>query len=926
MKSLPLTVDAFVSVLKKSKLVDEERLEQLLIEHTAAAGSSTDPLPLVLRLTASNLLTKWQAEKLLQGKYRGFFLGKYKLLSLLGKGGMSSVFLAEHLVMRRRCALKVLPGKFVSDSSYLERFYREARAVASLDHPNIVRAYDVDRQDDGDRQIHFLVMEHVEGRSLVEMVTGKGLDSLLDAAEYARQAADGLQHAHDLGMVHRDIKPGNLLVDPQGVLKILDLGLARFFNVDEGDRALTIQHDEKVLGTADYLAPEQALDSHQVDARADIYSLGCTLYFLLTGQPPFVEGTLAQRLLAHQMKTPPAIESVRAEIPLSLATIVRKMMEKNPAHRYPNAAAAAQALFQWVDQHADSRWRKTHAAIYGARTADSVAIQVARLVARPMAQHGEGEPFGDSGQLPIALPISSKLNLPQMPPFDADHPTETRDTALNLFFLTLAQSGTNRSSGTTDPFSESSSSIIPSGWQQSFDRSETSGPTRPVTASLDRATIAGRAKTSRPTWTARIRSAWQSPQLALARLRWPWIMMVVGIVGILVLRESYSFRSSDDGTLSTANQEVVIPFPADKREVTVGGRGSEYASIREALIAIRERYRPRSVSHTDRFIVHIRPGTYVERIRIDGRNKPWPEGIVLRGEGAVIIQSTGDEPVVRLANVSRFTIENIQIEARNSNVAVKLADDLHETRLRQLVIRGFFDAGIVCKGAQGLSFGRNQLVLEHLSFEPGSTRACGVRFESGTQNDANNVVIRNCRFVKPMAAGIVIQSQAPYGIEVSQSIFNQTTDGLRIEGQPLLKVLQITNNTFRETKTGIRFLNCPHDQSVGIALRRNLFVDTEIAEALIEHDYDEAKFRLMLSTSPPGIESNWSDRPPPEVPAPGEIGLIFEHNGLRGPQDFQFDSYNPQHPRFLWPTKKSPQRDAPGSQPFEPQWVGAIGP
>ena len=311
MLSTKLNVETFIAVLKKSGLVDRDRLDEALNNYFESGGNSDDPLALVDRLIAVNLLTKWQAEKLLQGKHRGYFLGKYKLLSLLGKGGMSSVYLAEHLLMRRRCALKVLPAKRVDDSSYLERFHREAQAVALLDHPNIVRAYDVDHQADGDRQIHFLVMEHVDGLSLQEMVAEKGVLSFLDAAEYTRQAAAGLQNAHEHGMVHRDIKPGNLLVDQTGVVKILDLGLARFFTAEEGDEALTIRHDEKVLGTADYLAPEQALDSHTVDARADIYSLGCTLYFMLTGQPPFTEGTLAQRLMAHQVKTPPPVESLR---------------------------------------------------------------------------------------------------------------------------------------------------------------------------------------------------------------------------------------------------------------------------------------------------------------------------------------------------------------------------------------------------------------------------------------------------------------------------------------------------------------------------------------------------------------------------------------------------------------------------------------
>ena len=219
--------------------------------------------------------------------------------------------------MRRRCAIKVLPAKRVHDSSYLARFHREAQAVAALDHVNIVRAYDVDKETEKDAEIHFLVMEYVNGRDLLDIVTKDGPMKFAQAADYIRQAADGLTHAHQAGMVHRDIKPGNLLVNENQVVKILDLGLARFFGAEEDDEeSLTVAHDEKVLGTADYLAPEQALDSHGVDARADIYSLGCTFYFLLTGHPPFTEGTLAQRLMAHQTKEPPALEKECPRSPL----------------------------------------------------------------------------------------------------------------------------------------------------------------------------------------------------------------------------------------------------------------------------------------------------------------------------------------------------------------------------------------------------------------------------------------------------------------------------------------------------------------------------------------------------------------------------------------------------------------------------------
>ena len=183
-------------------------------------------------------------------------------------GGMSTVYLAEHTLMQRRVAIKILPKNRVEDSSYLARFQREALAAAQLDHKNIVRVYDIDNQEN----VHFIVMEYVEGRDLQQIVKTEGPLDYIPAADYIRQAADGLAHAHKAGLIHRDVKPANLLVDRKSVVKVLDLGLARF--TEEDKASLTVAFDENVLGTADYLAPEQAIDSHGVDHRADIYSLG----------------------------------------------------------------------------------------------------------------------------------------------------------------------------------------------------------------------------------------------------------------------------------------------------------------------------------------------------------------------------------------------------------------------------------------------------------------------------------------------------------------------------------------------------------------------------------------------------------------------------------------------------------------------------
>ena len=247
----PERVDEFLMLVRRTGLVERNRLNRALLrlKEEAAGRPITDIGFVGQRLVQAGLLTPWQCKNLLEGRHKGFFLKKYKLLDHLGTGGMSSVYLAEHVLMQRRVAIKVLPKARVQDSSYLARFHREARAAASLDHRNIVRAYDVD--NDGD--VHYLVMEYVEGRDLLAMVKQDGpLDYAL-AANYVRQAAEGLAHAHEAGLIHRDVKPANLLVDGSGVVKILDLGLARFTGEDIA--SLTVANDENVLGTADYLAP-----------------------------------------------------------------------------------------------------------------------------------------------------------------------------------------------------------------------------------------------------------------------------------------------------------------------------------------------------------------------------------------------------------------------------------------------------------------------------------------------------------------------------------------------------------------------------------------------------------------------------------------------------------------------------------------------
>lgn len=339
----PTSMTEFVDVVRRSGLLDETRLSKYL----NAKEVPEEPRKAATQLAKDGLLTVFQAKQLLAGRHRGFFLGPYKILDQLGKGGMGAVFLCEHTTMGRKVAVKVLPAAHAENSAAVQRFHREARAVAALDHPNIVKAYDIGREGKN----HFLVMEYVEGRNLDDMVRQNGAIPYEEAVGYVVQAAAGLQHAHERGLIHRDIKPANLLVTADGVVKLLDMGLARFFR-DTKDNLTDRLNDNVILGTVDYAAPEQAL-SNKVDLRADVYSLGATLYALIKGEPPFA-GSTSQKLLAHQMREAPSLHLVRTDVPEGLSDVVATMMAKNAEDRYQSAAEAIDALVPWVPPIATS--------------------------------------------------------------------------------------------------------------------------------------------------------------------------------------------------------------------------------------------------------------------------------------------------------------------------------------------------------------------------------------------------------------------------------------------------------------------------------------------------------------------------------------------------------------------------------------------
>ncbi len=341
MQQIPKSANDLLRLVVTGDLYDANRLKTYAQNLVTNNLVPADAMECAQLLICDGLLTEYQARVLLQGGGQKFTLGsKYRVLDLLGEGGMGTVYLCEHKHMRRRVAIKVLSNEKCHNPVLIDRFQKEARAVAMLDDPNIVRAHDVD----WDGETPFLVMEYVEGTNLQKLIEDNGRLSFLRAVNYMAQCSSGLHHAYEVGLVHRDIKPANLLIDRRGVLKILDLGLARLTK----DVEVVTGGDNGLLGTADYLAPEQALNASLVDIRADIYSLGATFYFLLAGQPPFPEGTIAQKLIKHQNGTPKPLGTFDPSIPKGIIDVVNKMLSKHPDQRFATPGDVFEALQPWL--------------------------------------------------------------------------------------------------------------------------------------------------------------------------------------------------------------------------------------------------------------------------------------------------------------------------------------------------------------------------------------------------------------------------------------------------------------------------------------------------------------------------------------------------------------------------------------------------
>lgn len=429
--ALPSSPTFFVDGASQAGLLSMEQIAEL----KAGAGAHSQPRELAKESLRRGWLTPYQVNQLLQGNGQELVLGNYVLLERLGEGGMGAVFKARNRKLNQIVAIKVIRKVRLGNTSLARRFGREVQAIMRLNHPNIIRALDADQVGG----THFLVMEYVQGIDLAKQVREHGPLPVAQACEFIRQAALGLEHVQANGLVHRDIKPSNLLVTSKGgIVKILDLGLARTLQGEEGAQMSTLTQEGSVLGTPEFLAPEQARNAVSADIRSDLYSLGCTFYFLLTGQVPFPGGTLTEKLIRHQMDVPQGVEVLRPQAAPSVARVITKLMAKKPEDRYQTPIQLAAELSDMLRQgHLESKgqgssvfWhvaRAEHSTEVGKETVGvapsrrwlMIAIAggslLAGLLLLGFLLHGRGSSSRQQGK-PAATSPMDKLDAKAIPP------------------------------------------------------------------------------------------------------------------------------------------------------------------------------------------------------------------------------------------------------------------------------------------------------------------------------------------------------------------------------------------------------------------------------------------------------------------------------------------------------------------------------
>ncbi|HYT90720.1 MAG TPA: protein kinase, partial [Gemmataceae bacterium] len=574
---------------------------------------------------------------------------------------------------------------------------------------------------DQDETLHFLVMEYVDGASLQEIIKRSGPLNPVRAAHYISQAAIGLAHAHKEGLVHRDIKPGNILVDRNGVVKILDMGLARFF-YDEEDM-LTKKYDENVLGTADYLAPEQALDSHSVDIRADIYSLGATFYFILTDRTPFGEGTTAQKLIWHQTRQPKPLTQVRKDVPAGLVAIIEKMMAKDPSQRYQTPSAVAEALTPWtggtIDLPTEQEMpRLSLAATGGSPPSETTPVPPVSVVPPSGARK--------TWQLPSAQPPKppSPTNVPRPPKPPGSTPPpdpKARTAAPAVQVQTPATRAAPQASRVPRPTPTEDEESIP--WERGL--SDTEDPS----AKVDTA-----AQPEAKPQPAPRRSA-AKPRPALKEGGRSWFML---ILVILLLLGTFVLAGFGFGLFDKLFPRHDANTP---RTLKVTSQGGPYRTVQHAL---------KDAKANDRIL--LMDAEHRERLRVEkgqiGTNRVEAVSIEAAAGVDVVWKAPADkrdaEPLLWLDGVKGLKVKGIRFHGENrQGKLIQLTGSCPGLTLEGITLEGFKQTGLLVFGCMGEPSQPVQLVgIKDRPQPKGGKGEVAILFEGNNEH----FDVRNCRF------------------------------------------------------------------------------------------------------------------------------------------------------------------------------------
>lgn len=848
-------IESFLDLTRKSGLVDTGRLNFYLERLEQHEPIPEDSKELASILVRDAVLSRFQADQLLAGKWRGFYVGRYRVIERIGIGGMGQVYLAEHRTMKRRFAIKVLPRAKAADPAALERFEREARAGGSIDHPNIVRAYDKDQ--DGD--LHYLVMDFVDGCSLSEIVAATGPLDPVRAGNYLYQSALGLKHAHDSGLIHRDIKPANILIDRQGVIKILDMGLARFFN--DHDDMITKKYDETVLGTADYLSPEQAIDSHNVDIRSDIYSLGCTFYFVLTGQPPFGEGSVAQKLIWHQTRSPKLLTDIRAGVPADLSAVITRCMMKKVEDRFGSPAELIDSLSQYAEmvfppseaELADlspmargvpfggeilsgmSVAPSTTATIEPAETRDPDSkspIFDSQLVKRGGDDSTVNIRSGDSSSKGMKAQTASPSAIPALPPVQ---PAPT----VPMMVTPAKAPGIAPRPLSSPPFvigKDPPSPLLPQ--KNKYDPFASPMPFPSPLANKPLEVMPTREGPQKK----------EEEEDAPQRLTWPWLVGVLFVLSLILVTVLYLVLRNRGGATPTVQASQVNPAlpqrPSGPRTWNVAKNkldGIDFTSINSALQA---------ASSGDTILITDRQ-TYAESLILTSRTSSKGfKSITIRGEisedgkRAKIVPPPAHQPVtplISIEDVEGLSLVGLLIDGDDAlQTTVYIKGRCPDLKLNDVRIEGFQQHGIVLDSLS--ETGRHEVLLSKVNIrqnQPQPAQAA-VRFQG---KSCEAMQLKQCRIQGAYEAAIWFATPVQ-GFLMEQSLLfgGKGKAILWADSIPSNQRMNVTiqQNTFWNFEAGLAMHVSMNASDIYFTVRNNLFYQVK---SLLHIDSAKAKMK-----------------------------------------------------------------------------------